>query len=297
MRFRLAAVLVGAGALVAAPVVLAQVQDRYRVASDPDAHGYSRSLVIVFESPPEYVRDYIGRLGNDAAWKGPRYQATGRASLGGDSSLEWSAGIEKKSATRATIIANLVHGWDVIQEGVEPIERRVGARQVGAIPGRWVLTQGTVMAGEARYEAGLVFPLCGRTALLDIQALTPSGDSAGGDMGYGEYLVNGSVKPTEWNRAKVLETIRGVSLDGNLPAGRVTATRRGRALAGRATDCNAHPAAGETVWLEQRSGSRWVRTKTTAKTTASGSFSLRVPGAGTYRIAAGAKWSAPVRVP
>jgi hypothetical protein len=297
MRIGRAAVLIALGALALASVAAAQVTDRYRIASDPDAQGYSRSLALVIASPPEYVLDSRGRLGNDASWKGPRYQATGRPSLGGESGLGWSAGVEKEGATRATIVANLVHDWQVIREGTEPIERRIGGRQVGAIPGRWLLTQGTVMAGEARYEAGVVIPLCGRTAYIGISALTPSGDSAGGTMGFGEYLVNGTVKPTEWNREKVLETIRGLSLDGNLPAGRITAARRGRAIAGRVGDCNGHPAAGEGVRLEQRSGSSWSRTRVSAKTSVSGTYSLRAAAPGTYRVVAGGKRSAPVTIP
>lgn len=121
MRIRLAVLVTFAGALVAAPLVLAQVQSRYQVASDPEARGYPRSLVVVIDSPPDYVLDFVGRLGNDASWKGPRYQATGRASLGGDASLEWSAGIYRTPSNRQTIVANLVQDWDVILEGTEPI--------------------------------------------------------------------------------------------------------------------------------------------------------------------------------
>jgi hypothetical protein len=284
------AVFVGAVAVAAAPFALAQVTDRYQVASDPEAHGYARSLAVVLVSPPDYVRLSRGRLGNDGTWKGPRYQATLRPSLGADATLDWSVSIEKYAATRASIMKTLVHGWKPVAQGTEPIERRVGGRATGTITATWVLTQADALAGEARYEAGLVFPICGRTVRLWIDALTPSGDSAGGTMGYGEYYVKGSIPPTTWNRDQVLATIKGIALDGNLPAGRVTAARRGGAVAGTIADCNRHPLAGQAIVLQRRSGSAW-KSAGTGKTRANGSYSVHARGAGVYRVVAGTRAS------
>jgi hypothetical protein len=295
MGLRLTTALGAGAALVCAAVAAAQVQDRFLVASDPDSSGYPRALAVVIESPPEYVRDFIGRGGNDAAWTGPRYQATGLASLGGDSSLDWSIEVEKKPSTRQTIIDNLVHDWAPVAEGAEAIEHTIAGRAVGTFQGTWVLTQGTPMAGEARYEAGLVFPLCGRNVRLHISALTPASDSAGGSMGFGEYRIQG-MKPTEWNRAKVLETIRGVSVDGGLPAARIRLRAAGRVIRGSAADCNARPAAGVLAQLERRSGKRWKRV-TGFRLTALGTFSTRIRwGSGTYRVVSGGKASNTVRV-
>ena len=282
-------------ALAGASAVLAQVQDRYRVSSDPNAKGYPASLTVVIDSPPDYVRDFIGRGGNDGSWKGPRYQATMLASLGGEAGLGWSAGIYRTPSNRQTIIDNLVHDWAPILEGTEPIERRVGGRDVGTLTGTWVLTQGTPMAGEARYEAGLVFPLCGRTAYLGISALTPAGDSAGGAMGFGQYRMANGQAPTVWNREQVLATIRGVSVEGSLPAGRVAARAAGRRVAGSVLDCNRHAVAGMRATLERRNGRRWVRTAS-GTTTAAGTFSLPARAAGTYRVVVGGRRSGAVRV-
>src|SRR5687767_12069931 len=88
-----------APALVYVAVASATVTDLFRIASEPEARGYPPSLVLSITSPPKYVRDYVGRLGNDAAWKGPRYQATLRPSLGSDATLGWSAGVYKAPAT------------------------------------------------------------------------------------------------------------------------------------------------------------------------------------------------------
>lgn len=281
-------------ASLAATPALAQVQNRYQVASHAEGRGYPPSLHVVIDSPPDYVLETLGRFGNDAQWKGPRYQATGRATLGGDATLGWSAGIYRKPSTRETIIENLVHDWAPILEGAEEIERRVAGRELGPLRGTWVLTQGTVMAGEARHEAGLVFPLCGRSAYLGISALTPSGNSAGGSMGFGDYRMANGQRPSDWNREQVLATIRGVSVDGSLPAARVAARgARGR-VTGAVTDCNRDPVASLPVRLERRVGRRWVRAAG-GRTSATGTYSLRAKP-GTYRVAAGTRRSAAVRV-
>ena len=295
MRWKRAAALAATGALATASVGFAQVQNRYQVASDPNAKGYARSLQIVITSPPDYVLDYAGRLGNDAQWKGPRYQATLRASLGGESGLGWSAGIYRTPSNRQTIIDNLVQDWTPVAEGTVQIERTVGGRNVGTLMGTWVLTQGSVMAGQARFELGLVFPLCGRTAYLGISALTPASDSAGGSMGFGEYRMTNGTLPSAWNRQQVLLTAQEVSVEGSLPAGRVSARATRRRVAGVATDCNSHPVAAVAVRLERQSGRRWVRA-TAGKTTATGTFSLSVRAAGTYRAVVGSRRSAQVRV-
>lgn len=294
MRLRGVLLLLLLAGLAAVPLALAQVTDRYQVASSAYGKGYPASLAVVIASPPDYVLETPGRFGNDATWRGPRYQATGSASLGGNASLGWSASVELKPASRQTIIDLLVHDWTVVQEGVEPVERTVGGRQVGSLPGTWVLTQGSVMAGEARYEAGVVIPLCGRTAYIGISALTPSGDSAGGAMGFGEYRMADGSKPTAWNRAQVLATIQGLSVDGSMPAARLTAARRGKAIAGRVTDCNRHPAAALAVKLERQVGRRWVRAAV-GRTRADGAYSLAAKGAGPFRVVVGSKRSAAIR--
>lgn len=290
---RLPAALACAAALVAAPVVGAEVVDGYQVASDPDARGYSPSLAIVLPSPPDYVRESVGRLGNDGTWRGPRYQATGRPSLGGNASIDWSAGIELYAATRASILSDLVHDWEPISGGTKLIEHRVAGRRVGMVRGVWLLTRGTPMAGAARYEAGMVIPLCGRTARIHFAALTPADDSAGGSMGFGEYTIEGAA-PSAWNREQLLSAVFKVRVDGSLPARRITTARRPGAIAGIVTDCNRHPVAGQPLSLERQSGVTWKRVAA-GKTSATGVYSLRTGGTGTYRVVAGDRRSAVVR--
>ena len=295
---RTATILLGIGALVAVPLVWGAVQDRIPLRGlegNPTDH-YHPALAIVTTAPPEYKRGCCYDS-NGGEWVGPRYEATGRPSLGANSKYDWTVGVAVRAgATRAALIANLTHDWPVVSEGKQLIKHRVGGRSAGTVGGYWILTRSTFGgADDARMEAAVGFPLCdGNTAYAKFSLLTPSGDSAGGSSGFGEYLINGA-HPTDWNAAKGMQAIRGIRFEGNRPASGVTARRSGSAIAGVVTDCSRHPVAGLGVVLERRSGSKWTRAAA-GKTTAAGAYSLRSGGAGTYRVVADGKRSSPVRV-
>jgi|SRR5581483_109062 len=298
MRFRVGFLLALAVSLVAASGLLARglVEERYALVNESETRGFSPTLVAVLESPSEYVRESIGRLGNDGVWKGPHYQATARASLGGDATIDWSVLGVRAASARAAFLDNRAQDWPVIQEGTEPIERVVGGRPSGTVQASWLLTQAPPQAGEARYELGVVIPLCSRGvwAVVEFAALEPSGDSAGGTMGYGDYLVKSSVKPTVWNRDQLLAAVQGVTLEGNLPLAQLAAAGGARAVTGRLVDCNGAPLAGQIVRLERKSGRAW-KPAATGRTTVSGTYTLSARPAGSYRVAAGSVRSATVR--
>ena len=285
-----------AGTLVVAAVALAAVEARVSVRGaegNLTAH-YSPSLMVYVRSPEEY------RLGcctdsNSGEWLGPRYQATGLASLGADATIDWSVGVTKEPDTRKAIIDNLTHDWPVVQEGTRDVEHLVGGRVAGTIPAVWVLTRSTFYgADDADYESAIAFQICGTAALAKFAMLKPSGDSAGGSMGYGEFRINGQ-KPTDWNRQQGLTTVQNVRLEGNLPTGRVAARASGRRVTGTVRDCNAHAVGGASVQLQRKVGRRWARVAGGA-TSATGAFSLRARSAGTHRVTAGARASATFRV-
>ena len=298
VRRKVTIALATVAALAAAGLALAQVEDRIvlRATGGNDLAHYSPTLAVVAVSPPEYARGCCYDS-NGGEWTGPRYQATGRASLGGDSKYDWTVGVAVRAGdTRAALIANLTHGWPVVSEGEQQVEHRVSGRAVGTIGGHWLLTRSTFYgADDAQMEAAVGFPLCdGNTAYTKISLLLPSGNSAGGATGYGEYRING-MRPTDWNAEKAMQAIRGVRLEGNLPAERVTAAARGRRVSGRVADCNAHPIAGLGVQLQRRTGRSW-RTVSSARTSAGGTYSLAARSGGTYRVRAGTRTSASVRV-
>jgi hypothetical protein len=297
MRLKVALVI-GLGALAMAPLVFAEAQGRVflrGLSGNPTDH-YPPALSIVAVSPPEY-RKGCCHDSNGGEWVGPRYQATGRPSLGADSTIDWGVGVAVKAgAPRAALVANLTHDWPVVSEGRQAVKHRVGGRAAGAIGAYWILTRSTFGGtDDARMEAAIGFPLCdGNTAYTRFSLLLPSGDSAGGTMGFGEYVING-MAPTAWNAAKAMQAIRGISLEGNRPATRVTARRRGAAVAGKVLDCANHPVASQAVRLERRSGGGWTAAGS-GRTLPTGSYSLPTRGAGTYRVTAAGRASNSVTV-
>jgi len=298
VRRRVTIVLATFVALAAAGLALAQVEDRIslRATGGNDHAHLSPALMIVVVSPPEYNRGCCYDT-NGGEWTGPRYQATGLASLGADSKYDWTVGVAIRAGdARAGMIANLTHDWPVVSEGQQSVEHRVGGRVVGTIDGRWLLTRSPFGgADDARMEAALGFPLCGGDiAYMKVSLLLPSGNSAGGSIGFGEYRING-MRPTDWNTEKAMQAIRGVRLEGNRPATRVTAAARGRRVSGRVADCSAHPLAGLAVQLQRRTGRSW-RTVASGRASAGGTYSLAARSAGTYRARAGTRTSASVRV-
>jgi hypothetical protein len=289
-------------ALVAAPFAWGQVEERLSVGTylqgNNQAGGrFSRALFVVLASPPEYNRGTVGRFGNDGDWVGPPYAATLRPSLGGNSSMDWGITFEFDTAdSREAIRQNRVHDWPEIESGQVAVQHRSSAALLGTIPATWSLTRSTFHGTvDAAYEAGVAVPICGGFAMVHFSTLQPSGDSAGGSMGFGDYLVKGSVKPTVWNREQLRIAIDGVRLEGPLPATRVTAAARRRRVSGRASDCYAHPVAGTRVTLEHRVGRRWARAGA-AVTSAAGAYAVGVRVAGVYRAVVGTRRSAAVRV-
>lgn len=301
MRRRVILAFAAVVALGAAGLAWAQVQDRIVVRpleGNATAH-YSPALAVVVNSPPEYSRGCCYDT-NGGEWTGPRYQATGKADLGADSKYDWTVGVAVRAgATRAALIANLTHDWPVVSEGRQQITHRVGGRAAGTIGGYWVLTRSDTDvrlggADDAKMEAAVGFPLCdGNTAYAKFSLLSPASNSAGGATGFGDYLINGK-RPTDWNAEKAMQAIRGVRLEGNRPSARVTATAGARRVSGRVVDCNVHPLAGLTVQLQRRTES-W-RAVASARTSASGAYSLAARTPGTYRVRAGTRTSASVRI-
>jgi hypothetical protein len=291
-------ILATVAALAAAALAFGQADGRVALRGlegNPTDH-YPPTLAVTVLSPPEYERGCC-HDSNGGEWVGPRYQATGRPSLGANATIDWSVGIAVGVRdARAALIANLTHDFPVISEGQQQVEHRVGGRAVGTIGGYWVLTRSTFGgADDARMEAAVGFPLCdGNTAYAKFSLLSPSGNSAGGSIGFGEYLING-MRPTDWNAEKGMQAIRGVRLEGNRPAQRVTAAARGRRVSGRVADCDAHPLAGLAVQLQRRTGRAW-RTVSSARTGPGGTYSLAARSAGTYRVRAGTRTSTSLRV-
>jgi hypothetical protein len=236
--------------------------------------GYSSSLSIVFVSPAAYGPGCC--VDSDSGeWKGPPYQSTTKGSApAGDSSLSYGASFTRdEPSAPAAAQADLVQQWPQTSTSAVAVPHTVVGKQVGTIPGYLVATRSPSF--PAQVEDALAFPLCrGLFVVAGFSALSPQQDS---DHVGGTYLVNGQTAST-WNAAQVTEAVRGVSVDGNLPPGRVVARAIGRSIVGSARDCIGQPLVGLTV--------RAVPGGAAARTSATGAFSIRVKKAGTYRIGA-----------
>jgi hypothetical protein len=293
-RVTIALVTVAALAAVGVAHALAQVQDRITLrgqSGNPTDH-YSPALAIVAVSPPGYARGCCYDH-NGGEWKGPRYKATGDPKEGDVHTFDWSVGVAVQAGgTRAALIANLTQDWPVVSEGRQQIKHRVGGRAAGTIRGNWVLTRSPDLGtNDARIEGMVGFSLCdGNTAFASFDLLIPSSNSASS----GEFTING-MRPSDWNAAKAMQSMRGIVFEGNLSARSVTVTARGRRVSGRAADCHKNGLAGLAVQLQQQTGGSW-RTVSSARTSAAGTYSFTARSAGTYRVRAGTRTSAPVRV-
>ncbi len=287
-------VMVAALAAAGLAHALAQVEDRIslKATGGNDLAHYSPALAIVAVSPPEYKRGCCYDS-NGGEWTGPRYQASGDPSDGAVHKFDWTVGVAVRAGgTRAALIANLTHDWPVVSEGKQLVKHRVGGRAAGTIGGYWLLTRSPLGGtDDARMEAAVGFSLCdGNTAYAKFDLLFPSSNLTNS----GEYGINGT-RMTDWNAAKAMQSIRGIRFEGNRLATRVTAVARGRRVSGRVADCNAHPLAAVAVELQSRTSSSWQKVSS-GRTNAAGTYSLPARSAGAYRVRAGTRTSASVRV-
>ena len=275
-------------------LALTQVEDRISLKATGGnvLEHYSPALAIVAVSPAEYRRGCCYDS-NGGEWTGPRYVASGDPSEGAVHKFDWSVGVAvKEGVTRAALIANLTQDWPVVSEGKALVKHRVGGRAAGTISGYWILTRSPGLgANDARMEAMVGLSLCdGNNAFASFDLLVPSSNSASS----GEFRING-MRASDWNAAKAMQSIRGIRFEGNRPATRVTAAVQARRVFGRVLDCSAHPLAALAVELQRRTGSSWG-TVSSARTSATGAYSFAGRSSGTYRVRAGTRASAPVRV-
>jgi hypothetical protein len=265
---------VGACALIAVSTGSAQVTNRAQVGVQGrnETKGYSPGLYVVFVSPSDYRAGCCTDV-DSGQWLGPRYQASGNASLGGDSSIDWSAKFDPRSTSAsAAATAALVQKWPQVSQQSVRVPHVVRGTNVGSIDGTAIVTRSP--AEPAQFEAVLGFPLCrGLFVAAGFALLKPFTDTTGGVAG--QYMVNGMLA-SAWNRQQADASLQGVRLEGYLPAASLTARASGRVVTGVVRDCARHPMPGITV----RAGG----TRTTTRI--DGSFRLVVSRRGSVLVVA-----------
>jgi hypothetical protein len=150
---------------------------------------------------------------------------------------------------------------------------------VGTIPGFYVLEVAWNTPDSARAEAALAFPLAkGVYSVARFVLPEPPND---------DFVVDGSIHPTSWNRGQAFIALSGVRLEGNLAPELVSirAERGTRTVRGRVVDALRHSVIGAQVFLERRAGSGWRRVSVT-RTRKTGGYTARAPVRGRYRVTA-----------
>jgi len=277
-RLLLVALVTGLTALaVWGQVAGAQSVERVQIADAArQLHGLPVGLVVELSSPVDYNRQSVS--GDSGRWTGPRYEERGNPANAGVASLDWRVTFdEREGDAEAVTLANVVHAnWQRDQRGEISVPHTVGTRDVGTIPGYYVMLT-PAGANDARFEGVIAFPLdTNLHAVAHFEALEPPNDS---------FVVNGSSIASSWNRGQVLVALASIRLQGNLPPKTVAARpyQRGRLVKGKVVDRFLDAVLGAPVSLERRSGGSWVKVART-RTSQRGRYSVHARKRGKYRV-------------
>jgi hypothetical protein len=265
--------------MAALPAAAAGEVDRVQVGKPGQnaTEGFPLALYTTVELLPEYqaVNAFDG---HSRGWEGPAYRSAKRN--GGTSKLDWKVTFDRVDSADA-MAAKALGGapWPTVERPSADVPHLVGAREVGSIPAVALLTEapGT---NNAKYESVVAFPLCKGVFAAAKFSLTSPGAAYGADPN-DLYMLNG-IPARQWNHDHALAGLEQVALVGFLPPGRVTARAAGRTVTGVVRDCRGDAMAGIRVRLLR--GARTVAQGTAA---ANGSFRLRAPGPGVYRVSVG----------
>lgn len=236
--------------------------------------GFPLGLYTSVTVLPKYRA--LGRFdGESRNWQGPDYRA--RGGLGGKSTIDWVVTFVRGGSAAAAARGALGGAsWPVAERPTVRVPRRIGGRVVGAIPATAMLTKAPG-DNNAQYESVLGFPLCnGLFAAAKFSLANPGSIYAAGPDD--PFLVDGTPAKT-WNHDRAVEALAQVTLDGHLPAGRVTARTAGRTVSGVVKDCRGDPMAGIDVRLLS-GGATVAKTKAAVN----GTYRLTAPRAGAYRV-------------
>ena len=273
-------------ALIAVPSAGAADTDRVQVAGrgQNSTRGFPAQTFVAVTSPENYRRvNFDGDAGN---WRGPPCIVSWNPSFSKDVNISWSVGFSDayRSAEEAAE-AFTSADTSIFRRGTLDIPHRIRGKSVGDIQAYFVLAQYQGEDGTGWAELGLGIPLT-RGIFVDARfwATGPSFD-----------CNVGALPGRAWHRDALLITAeRGVVIDGNLPAARLTAHAQRRRVAGFVSDGFGHPVVGVRVFLERRVGRGWRRAGA-ATTNASGFYSA-LSLSGLVRAAHGSLRSKAVRV-
>ena len=270
MRIAIAAAVFVA-ALAAAGSATGGSVDRFRVvdAGRPETQSFPADVFVTLESPGLYTGESPG------VWSGPAFWPADLPGQTETSRLEWKIGFQDRALEPARAAAAAAgNGWPLDQRNGISVPLLVAGRLVGTLPGFFVLTQAPAPQ-RARFEAGLAVPLgLGTQAVIHFTSRAPAADSSQ----WGDYLVQGMILASTWNRGQILQAMSQVRVEGNLAPKTVSirVESRTRAVRGKVVDAFVNPLVGVAIAQERWNGKDWKAVRVT-----------RTTAQGTYRMAAG----------
>lgn len=276
----LLAVLVATGIAAASPAALPAASngiDRVPVRAASPA-SFPPGLTLALASPHRFLSATRGAESGE--WHGPRYDHVSIPGRSGLSVINWSVALDTTAqSAEAAALTAVKLGFAEDQRGQIAVPHLVGRTRVGTIQGFYVLKVATNTDETARAEATMAFSLGqGVFAVPRFTLLQPPSD---------DYRVQGGILPTSWNRGQAFIALAGVRVEGNFAPALVSIRReRGtRLVRGRVVDAFRHRVLGARIALERRAGSGWRRVAI-ARTNQNGSYVMRAPTPGRYRVTA-----------
>ncbi|MGH2920984.1 MAG: hypothetical protein ACRDKU_02825 [Gaiellaceae bacterium] len=254
--------------LVVVPVALAQEEDRVRLTPP----GFSSTTVVTVPVLAEFRR--TGFDGDSGSWEGPTCE---RPPFSAPIALTWGVGFSQRRSAQDAATAARTFRWTVVESGAIEVRHLVGSRDVGAIPGTFVVTDS--QSPQGWHEAGLGFPI-GRGFYAGAGAW-----SRGNGFACIVRSAQGPVSSATWHRQTSGRALQGIRLEGSLPPARVTARGLAQRVAGTVRDSFGHPVAAASVTLQRRVSRAWRRVAA-SRTTARGSYAIRTRRRGRYRAVA-----------
>ena len=277
---RLVPCLAVAGALFcAAPAAAQSDLDRVQVGVPKTVtRAYASSLSLRFNIPKGFTRDCCYDFVS-GAWIGPEvhYATTpGRTDL---SRVAWEVRFSRTGRSLASVAK--AAGWanyPQVSAKKRTVRHVLSGLRLGKIGAYSAVDQ---QAGFATTQAALVVDLSRRVKATILFTFTdPQADT---DSSGGAITVNG-LAASAWNRRAAELALKSIELEGPLPISRVKASARGRTISGSVADI-AGDALGQAKLTLQRRAGGW---RTVSKSTSSlaGTFSLKAPSSGQYRVVA-----------
>jgi hypothetical protein len=280
MLKRLAPCLAVAGVLVSAAPAAAQSDvDRIQVGVPGTVtRAYATSLALRLNIPSGFTRDCCYDFVS-GAWVGPaiHYSDSARTDL---SRVAWEVHYSRTSRSLASVAR--AAGWAKyaqVSTKKRTVRHVLSGRRLGKIRAYSAVDQ---QAGFAATQAALAIDLGRRVKATILFTFTdPAGDR---DSSGGAVTVNG-LAASAWNRRAAEAALKSVELEGPLPVSKVKARAHGRKVTGKVTDLAGDALGQAHVILQRRAGGRW-RKAAEGASSLTGTFSLKAPSAGQYRVVA-----------